>query len=216
MAIGVPSLFSAGLHRAAARGGVVAAIICLGAMGMAVSLAPPSLAPTVAGVLAAAVMPVLAAIALIDGRAFIIPDPLNALALFIGLVFAATGGGEAASSVGVACARGVAAALAFLALRVGYRRWRGREGLGLGDVKLAGVAGVWLAPVFLALAVELAAVAGLAAFALMACRGRRPLSAGARLPFGLFFAPAIGLALLLQLACLTGVVAAPDGMGATP
>jgi prepilin signal peptidase PulO-like enzyme (type II secretory pathway) len=36
----------------------------------------------------------------------------------------------------------VAAAVVWL-VRYGYRRWRGIEGLGLGDVKLFGAAGIW-------------------------------------------------------------------------
>lgn len=211
MAIRISSVLGSRLHRAAGRGGVAGAIVCLCAMGAAVSLAPPA-----AGLPAAALMPVLGAIACIDKRSFIIPDPLNGVALVLGFVSAAAGEGGAESSLVAAVLRGAIAALVFLTLRAAYSRWRGREGLGLGDVKLAGVAGVWLAPQFLALAVEVAAFAGLAAFGLMACRARRPLRGGARLPFGLFFAPAIGLAVLAQLVCLAGALALPEGLGGTP
>ena len=47
--------------------------------------------------------------------------------------------------------------LAFFAFRAGYRRFRGIEGIGLGDVKLAAVAGVWLDWVDLPVAVDIAA-----------------------------------------------------------
>ena len=40
--------------------------------------------------------------------------------------------------------RGAALALVFLLIRDGYERIRGREGIGLGDIKLGGVAGAWL------------------------------------------------------------------------
>ncbi len=43
-----------------------------------------------------------------------------------------------------------------------YRRLRGREGIGLGDVKLAGVAGAWLDWQSIPIAVEIAALAALA------------------------------------------------------
>ena len=47
-------------------------------------------------------------------------------------------------AVGIALLRGAVLALLFLGLRALYRRLRGRDGIGLGDVKLAGVAGAWL------------------------------------------------------------------------
>jgi len=46
--------------------------------------------------------------------------------------------------------------LAFLGLRALYRRLRGREGIGLGDLKLAGVAAVWLDCLIVPIAVETA------------------------------------------------------------
>jgi len=65
------------------------------------------------------------------------------------------------SAVALAAARSAALALTFLAVRSGYARLRGRQGLGLGDVKLAGVAGTWLDWSMMPIAVELAAVAAL-------------------------------------------------------
>ena len=88
--------------------------------------------------------------------------------------------------------------LAFLALRALYLRIRGREGIGLGDVKLAAVAGAWLDWPMMPLAVELAALAGLLAYGLGLLAGRRRFSAAARLPFGLFFAPAIWFCWLVE------------------
>jgi len=38
-----------------------------------------------------------------------------------------------------------------------YRRWRGRDGLGLGDIKLAAVAGSWLGMVTIFAVIEFAA-----------------------------------------------------------
>ena len=53
-----------------------------------------------------------------------------------------------------------------------YRRIRGRDGIGLGDVKLAGVAGVWLDWWVLPVAIEIAALAALAVYAMRFLHGR--------------------------------------------
>ena len=47
---------------------------------------------------------------------------------------------------------------------IGYRWWRGRDGLGLGDIKLAAVAGAWLSFVTVFAAVELATLSALGAY----------------------------------------------------
>ena len=87
--------------------------------------------------------------------------------------------------------RAGAMAAVFLAFRFGYRRLRGREGMGLGDVKLAGVAGIWLDWPSLPNAVEIAALGALAFLAVARIRTRRAPDPLAKLPFGTFFAPAI-------------------------
>jgi leader peptidase (prepilin peptidase)/N-methyltransferase len=87
---------------------------------------------------------------------------------------------------------------AFLALRALDFRLRDREGIGLGDVKLAAVAGGWLDWPMMPVAVEIAALAGLSVYALGRLTGRPPFSATARLPFGLFFAPAIWFCWLIE------------------
>jgi leader peptidase (prepilin peptidase)/N-methyltransferase len=85
---------------------------------------------------------------------------------------------------------------AFFAFRVAYRRLRGFEGIGLGDVKLAAVAGVWLDWADLPIAVDIAAVSALAA-ALCGRLAGRELGLTGKLPFGAFFAPAIWVCWLL-------------------
>jgi leader peptidase (prepilin peptidase)/N-methyltransferase len=97
-----------------------------------------------------------------------------------------------------AALRGGVLALLFLGLRVAYRELRGREGIGLGDVKLAVVAGAWLGWLIIPIAVELAAVAGLATYLVQRYWLGRSLQLHSRLPFGLFFAPAIWLGWLLE------------------
>ena len=95
--------------------------------------------------------------------------------------------------------RGAVLALLFLALRELYWRLRGRDGLGLGDVKFAAAAGVWLDWPAMPVAIEIAALAALALYVLGHVLGRRRIQATTRLPFGLFLAPAIWLAWLFQV-----------------
>jgi leader peptidase (prepilin peptidase)/N-methyltransferase len=99
-----------------------------------------------------------------------------------------------------AALRGVVLASAFLCLRALYRHVRGREGLGLGDVKLAGVAGVWLDWPMAAVAVEIAALAALAVYVARPLYRGGPVNSTTKLPFGLFLAPAIWVAWLLNSA----------------
>lgn len=172
-----------------------AALAAVVAAAMAASLA---VEPSIGGLLAAALVPVLAAIAVIDGRHFIIPDALNALGLLLGLAAAATTATEPVDGLVATVLGGAGLALVFLAIRVGYRALRGRDGLGLGDVKLAAVAGAWLSVTAMPVAVEVAALAGLTAYGV-----HRLASGGAprvrdRLPFGLFFAPAIWIGWLFD------------------
>jgi leader peptidase (prepilin peptidase)/N-methyltransferase len=101
-----------------------------------------------------------------------------------------------------AALRGATLALLFLALREAYRRLRGREGIGLGDVKLAGVAGVWLDWLTIPLAVEAAALVALASYVVAKIIQRQPLSGTIRLPFGLFLAPAIWAGWLFEVVLL--------------
>ena len=113
------------------------------------------------------------------------------------LVFAVAGGGDLEAPT-VAAARAAIAAAALLAVELIYRRLRGRAGLGLGDVKLAGVAGVWLSASAAPAAIELAALAALLAYATRQIRKRRRFRAGSRLPFAVFLAPSIWIVRLCE------------------
>jgi leader peptidase (prepilin peptidase)/N-methyltransferase len=149
------------------------------------------------GVAGAGLACLMIAIAAIDARRFIIPDELTAAALALGLADAAIrhpdGIGEA---LALAALRGAIVAAAFFGLWALYRRLRGREGIGLGDVKLAGVAGVWLDWPSIPVAVEIAALAALAVCLVRWLALGRAISATTRLPFGAFLAPAIWIAWL--------------------
>jgi leader peptidase (prepilin peptidase)/N-methyltransferase len=178
-------------------GGIVAVV--------ALAAAATSLwsAPGWRGALGAALALVMLAISVIDARRFIIPDTLTATALGLALVNAAILDSQAAlAGIEAAVLRGAALAAGFLALRAVYYRIRDRHGIGLGDVKLAAVAGAWLEWTTIPIAIEIAAVAALATFAVRQLARGRPLRALDRLPFGLFLAPAIWLGWLLEATVL--------------
>jgi leader peptidase (prepilin peptidase)/N-methyltransferase len=102
----------------------------------------------------------------------------------------------------MAVLRALVLALLFLGLRLLYRRVRGRDGIGLGDVKLAGVMGAWLDWVTIPIAVEIAALSAIAVYLLRHYSRGRPLDTGLKFPFGLFLAPSIWLCWLFEVAVL--------------
>jgi leader peptidase (prepilin peptidase) / N-methyltransferase len=133
------------------------------------------------------------AIAVVDARSFTIPDILSLPAIPAGLL--ASGwlldpwSGQLVSLdhvLGAGLGGG-----AFWLVREAYWRLRGREGLGLGDVKLAAAGGAWIGWEHLADMVLLAAAGALSFVLAVAVVRRGRLSGGERLPFGTFLAPAI-------------------------
>jgi leader peptidase (prepilin peptidase) / N-methyltransferase len=161
-------------------------------------------APGLAGVLGAALAIVVVAIAVIDARYFIIPDELTLAAFVLGILKAGLDAWPddrsiVLQTIGMALLRGAVLAGCFFALRALYARVRGREGIGLGDVKLAGAGGVWLAWTTIPVAIEIAALAALAVYVARQFTGGRVMSATARMPFGLFLAPAIWLGWVLEM-----------------
>jgi leader peptidase (prepilin peptidase)/N-methyltransferase len=184
-------------------------IAVIGIVAIAAVAASLAVAPGLAGVPAAGLALVTLAIAVIDARRFIIPDELTVAALALAIANAGLeawpdGWSAVLESIGTALLRGAALALGFLALRALYQRVRGREGIGLGDVKLAGVAGAWLDWATIPVAIEIAALAGLAVYVVHQLVGGHVMRATARLPFGLFLAPAIWLGWLLQATLFGG------------
>lgn len=81
----------------------------------------------------------------------------------------------------------------------GYRRVRGREGLGGGDPKLFGAIGVWLGWRMLPAVLLIAALVGLGVAAVAALRGR-DVAADTALPLGTFLAIAAYPAWLVMVA----------------
>jgi leader peptidase (prepilin peptidase) / N-methyltransferase len=167
------------------------------------SVASIVLVPDSRGAWGAGLAVLMVAIAAVDARRFIIPDELTAAALALGLAYAAVEGADIwPQALAWAVLRGAGPALAFLGVRAAYRRWRGREGIGLGDVKLAGVAGVWLDWPTIPIAIEIAALAALGAYMIRHLYLRRNVRLTTRLPFGLFLAPAIWIAWILEATLL--------------
>jgi leader peptidase (prepilin peptidase)/N-methyltransferase len=176
----------------AAIGGLAAlAIGCI-----AVSL---WVAPGLPGYFGAALALIALAIAVIDMRLFIIPNELTAAGFVLALANAAVTTPDAViEAAGVALLRGGMVALLFFGLRALYRRLRGRDGLGLGDVKLAGVAGAWLSMLTIPIAIEIAALAAIAVYAVRRYAAGKTFDTGLKFPFGLFLGPSIWLGWLIE------------------
>jgi leader peptidase (prepilin peptidase)/N-methyltransferase len=184
----LPFLGPLGIRTCATIAGVAIAAV-------AVSLAT---APNTGGVLASGLALTSIAIAVIDARIFIIPDELNIAGLILGLAYAGFVDQPALDAIAGAALRGLVLALIFLAVRVAYRWLRGRQGIGLGDIKLAAVAGVWLDWPMIPIAVQIATVTALGVYLTRQLAGGRSIRSTSRLPFGLFLAPAIWLGWILD------------------
>src|SRR6476661_3443787 len=101
--------------------------------------------PGAEGLMGAYLAALMLAIAIIDADRYVIPNELTGAALALALLRAGLVGADADWwAVLGAALRAAAIGVPLLALMIGYRRWRGRDGLGLGDIKLAMVAGAWL------------------------------------------------------------------------
>jgi leader peptidase (prepilin peptidase)/N-methyltransferase len=187
-----------GLGRRARLARATFAIVSAGA-----ALASIVVAPGAIGICGAGLALMMCAIALHDARHFLIPNWLVAAAFVLAIAHAAALDPHAPlPPIGIALARAGISGGLFLALKLGYRWWRGHEGIGMGDVKLAAVAGAWLDWFALAAAIEITVVAALGAYLVRHYVGKRPMRATNALPFGLYLAPSIWVAWLLQATVL--------------
>jgi leader peptidase (prepilin peptidase)/N-methyltransferase len=163
-------------------------------VGAGVLLVSFAVSPGVEGLLGGALGLLMLGVVAADARRFVIPNALSGGAFALGVVHAfvasADPGFEGALT---ALSRAALAAGLLLLVRLAYQRLRGREGLGLGDVKLAGVAGIWLSLPMLPITIEIAAIAALAAYVFRQRKRMRVLRPAARVAFGAYFAPAIWL-----------------------
>ncbi len=130
----------------------------------------------------------LLALAVADLRFFRLPDSLVLACAVAGMALALLGDTNDWAQLGARFYRLTAGAVvgggAFMTLRVGYRLLRGREGMGLGDVKLMAAIGLALGAPALAWVGLLAALSTFILSGLRAVRKGRPLRRLGRVPFG--------------------------------
>ncbi|WP_051334573.1 A24 family peptidase [Bradyrhizobium sp. Ai1a-2] len=147
---------------------------------------PHALASTILGTL-------MVAGADIDARNFLLPDIITGSALFAGLVATTVlDPFDRWSALTTALGGAILVGAALWLMRQLYQWLRKREGLGLGDVKLAAAVGAWLpldtVPLCFALATSAALIA-----VLLAWLRDRSVARTAKLPFGAFLCPALWL-----------------------
>ena len=167
-------------------GALLAVVLLLGVFASLLA------APGAEGLYGALLAALMLAIATNDARHYRIPNELTGAAFALALLRA----GAFVPDIGAEALlwpliRAAATGLPLLLLMVLYRRWRGRDGLGLGDVKLAAVCGAWLDLATVVAVIELAALLAIGTYVANAALRRKRLRATAFLPFGLFLAPAI-------------------------
>lgn len=126
----------------------------------------------------------LLALSVIDAKRLILPDELTLPLIPAGLVVAWVIDPDRLPEHALAAAAGF---LLVAAIAVGYRRLRGREGIGLGDAKLLAGAGAWVSWQGLPGVVLLAASAGLVGALFWRLR-TGSLSPQQELPFGPYLA----------------------------
>jgi leader peptidase (prepilin peptidase)/N-methyltransferase len=152
---------------------------------------------TLAGLEAMLLVMLLLPLAFIDLEHFLLPDVLTLPGIAIGLMASLFGG--LAPLLGAILGALVGAAVPYVVIVV-YRRLRGVEGMGLGDVKLLAMIGAFLGWRGVLLTLGLAATAGaLVGLTLIALgKGRRDTE----LPFGTFLAGTAAIVLFLGNAML--------------
>lgn len=123
----------------------------------------------------------LLTLAVLDWRHFWLPDALTLPLAFLGFTIGlwATDVALVDRAIGAAAGYG-----ALLAIALGYRAVRGRDGLGLGDAKLLGALGAWMGWQALPFILLIASATGL----LVMLMTGRAKEAGARVPLGTFLA----------------------------
>lgn len=121
-------------------------------------------------------------LAALDVRSLWLPRVLTLPLAASGLVVSAVRGEAVAGIIGAAAGFAAMALVAW-----GYRRLRGREGLGGGDAYLLGGVGAWIGWMGLPSALVLASASGLV-LALLAKLAGRPIASDQPLPFGAFIA----------------------------
>jgi leader peptidase (prepilin peptidase)/N-methyltransferase len=141
---------------------------------------------------------IVVALAALDLQKMILPDRMN-------LLLGASGIGQSvvlgSPNPTNAALGGLIGALCLMIIATLFRRWRGFDGLGFGDVKFVAAAGIWTGWQGLPLMLSIASTSALAFVAIRAV-WKREFDRMAALPFG----PFLGLgALLTWLAMATSL-----------
>jgi leader peptidase (prepilin peptidase)/N-methyltransferase len=145
---------------------------------------PIAIASTVLGTL-------MVAGAEVDARTFLLPDLTTWGAVACGIVAAPLLDATAAwVAVGEAIARAGCIAVMLALFRSGYAWIRQREGLGLGDVKLAAAIGAWLPVDAIPSCFGLATSSALL-MVMYAHLSGKPVTQATRIAFGVFLCPAL-------------------------
>jgi leader peptidase (prepilin peptidase)/N-methyltransferase len=138
-------------------------------------------------------------VAAIDIDRFEIPDLGNLGILALGLAWTTIGSGLDAYVLSQTVLRIAFAAGFLFAIRAAYRLVRRAEGLGLGDIKLAGAGASWLLWPNLVLALLIAAGAAIMVVIIRSLLKGEKLEVTTAIPFGAFLAPAIWVAWFTQV-----------------
>ena len=141
-------------------------------------------------------------VSFVDYKHFIIPDSISLPAIPLGLLVTFFLRDTTYSSTPILDHLFASAAAAgFLWLvRVAYRKYRGVEGLGLGDVKLSAVAGAWTGFQGTTFVLVVACMAALLYVFLLSLRHPHSVDRKTAIPLGTFLAPAIWLVWTIQSA----------------
>jgi len=145
---------------------------------------PEAVASVVLGVL-------MVAGADIDARTYLLPDLVTGGAVVCAILAAPLlDRFDPWLSLAAAVARAAGTAFVLALVRWAYARLRGREGIGLGDIKLAAATGAWLPVEAIPLCFALATGGALVAVLLARLRGE-DIDPAAKVPFGAFLCPAL-------------------------
>jgi leader peptidase (prepilin peptidase) / N-methyltransferase len=137
-------------------------------------------------------------VAVVDLDRFEIPD-LAIIAIFaLGVVWSLQSFGIDRDVISEMTMRSLLAAGLLFAVRELYRKLRRIEGLGLGDVKLAGAGALWLSWPHIVFALLIAAVAAIMLVLVRAMLTGERVQTRIAIPFGAFLAPAIWVAWIVQ------------------
>ena len=147
------------------------------------------------------------AITIVDFRNFIIPDGLSLPAIALGVVasFISVDVDLRSTAITSSLIGAAVGGCSFYLIRLSYRRLRGFEGLGMGDVKLAAAAGAWAGIEGLPLVLFMATAAAVSAVVVKhVIGGKEGITRTTPVPFGSFLAPSLWLVWWYQQLIVAG------------